>query len=1156
MIYESFKEQEANLLTKIKNSDSPFLGLFEDHFDQKIRKNITSLLQDSYDPFRRYLDFLKEYPALFSTLLVVQLLEDFGESGYFEVYPVLEKIFGHVLTQGQKGTLWRSFRSACLFDLGISISPRTSGTHFMVEEYLRQVGLPLRFVKRYTEKAVRYTEQAGIPDINDPELLKLWQEGLVERLNAPVPKSVKRSIQRDDTCYYSQLFIHCLSDHYQSDNCSSRIESQLFESIQEGPQIRTAKRAAIPQVVFREFEYGILLPGSDDTNQWQISGENLNHTCASHTDERFVPFETTLLPSEISISNDAGFKWHYPLWEDKKNNRLILFSLPEGKFSGCTSLAEKEFFLEPGNYLLLMRFIPDLAEDLEIFCEDPSLYLKKIFLAPGEIHSIQRGPAELMLKADEKPVLHFNKDPLRGVRGNELYPSDGLKLEIMIPKEMMENQTKFSIKIKSNSLGETIDLTFPAQQENTFYLNIGKVMDKYWKPGISRVLFEIFRQDIKRSLARKAAVVWNGLFHVEKRIIFQCHKLPKNLVEDNCENLQIDLSKQVITFRDETNRFFKMVFEDGPRNLFFTWAVPGIFLSLIDHSRPDESERAIHLGETISINPSTRKAITIFASEPGILIMGDFSIEVDFSRIGSRKIHLASLIEYLEPGQNTLYFKSERLFEPVPIIQLVSPFEAREYCVGSDIGIRKIELVIFSPIQAIRISSKNLIDGQSYETTVTFDDIGQTLRDELVPDIYITFFLVDQNSCIIHFPETNLQSGFWIFSFMLKANNRWGSLTNDKGKIYADGIISGGNIITPNPDEIFGWFEDNHDPETFPDIFCRLHRALKVSYTKQSWNNLSWLELFWTKLSKILAAQNSIDDNLKILQLITDHSTITQDEHTIPSLHPGTSLSQIFCLDKSFYPNKKLSNSSFHICFRFISRLSNLCQIFSDGYFDFAALFAFSNAGEVVARQSNPKQFKMSAYIESLKARDIHERWRLLNDDQWIPAKGDMLGPMHYRYALTRFRGEFSNSLAADSNRLGESLFLTKKTSSFSIINFIDKAKFSPFTGKIDIGIFDECIDSQMEYLDEKRAISIEHQRQIIRFISLFAQVCRCEARNPGVIEKFKTKICKTCNYSPNSMNKPIGYLLYLAEDLFGFYLLLWELVFSADCDQPRRIYV
>ena len=38
MTYEDFKEQEANLLTKIKNSDSPFLGLFEDYFDQETRK--------------------------------------------------------------------------------------------------------------------------------------------------------------------------------------------------------------------------------------------------------------------------------------------------------------------------------------------------------------------------------------------------------------------------------------------------------------------------------------------------------------------------------------------------------------------------------------------------------------------------------------------------------------------------------------------------------------------------------------------------------------------------------------------------------------------------------------------------------------------------------------------------------------------------------------------------------------------------------------------------------------------------------------------------------------------------------------------------------------------------------------------------------------
>jgi len=307
-----------------------------------------------------------------------------------------------------------------------------------------------------------------------------------------------------------------------------------------------------------------------------------------------------------------------------------------------------------------------------------------------------------------------------------------------------------------------------------------------------------------------------------------------------------------------------------------------------------------------------------------------------------------------------------------------------------------------------------------YETTVSFDNIGNTLREELVPDISATFFLDDQQSCTIYFPETGWPNGLWIFSFMLKSNNRWGLLTNNKGKVHADGMLSVENNIAPNPDEIF-WLLDNiYNQQELTDIFCHLHEALKTTYTRQSWTNLSWLKHLWAKLSENL--NDSIDTNLKILKLITDRSSITQEDNNIPLLHPGTVLTRIFCLDKILYPEKKLSNSSFHIALRFISRLKNQYLAFSNNYFDPAALFAFSNAAQVAINQGNPENFQMEAYIESLKARDIQEKWRLLHDDQWMPARGDMLGPMHYRHALTKFQEEYSIIMEIDSERLSPSV--------------------------------------------------------------------------------------------------------------------------------------
>ncbi|ACN14575.1 hypothetical protein HRM2_14660 [Desulforapulum autotrophicum HRM2] len=1149
---KGFQDFEDKLLINIKNSESPFLGLFENQISSKMRQNIISFIQKQYDPFDKFIDLLDDYPAVFSTLLVVQLLEDFGKHGHFEVYPFFEKIFDQTLTQHQKEVLWQAFRIACMYHLGISVSPRRSGPHYMVREYLRQVGLPLRYVDQFTVKALRYVDKTGIPDLDDPELLKLWQEGLVDRLT---PLTVKEAIQRDDICYHSQLFISCLQGGKNSLRGKSRLEAAILKAIEAGPKIRKAKQAGIPRVILRESEYGILLPGSKEPVQWEIITGDETRKFTSRNDDRFLSFEMSLPPDAVVI-NDEGFRCSYSLWENQKNNRLLIFSMPDGRFVTGSSLAEKEVFLDPGNYLFLTRFSPENEEEYELFSDNPEVYSQRVSLAPGETYVFQRGPAKLQIKAEEKPALYFTQEPLRGVRGNELYPADNLKLDIIIPKEMLMSDEKFVVRVTSNTLGEEIVLPFPAQENNQFVLNIGKLMEQYWVPGVSRVLFAVYREDIKRALVRKSAVIWSGLPQMKNRARFACTQLPANLVQDDCENLQVDLDTNSITFSDETNRFFKMAFKDGVRTLYFTWAVPGVFLSLKDYGRADHAEKGLKLGETISINTSSRKVLTVFASEPCLLKIGQYETQVDFSRVGSKRIPLSGMVDYLEPGHDTLLLYSEKYPSALPLLRFVSPFEAKSYSTESGIELRKIELSIRSPIQSLRFSIKNLIDNISYEINVDLKQIGQTYRHEILPDIYATFFKVDENECTIHYPETGWPSGLWLTSFIIKAENRWGALADSNGAVFADGLLSTPSQIGQSFEDLWWWFSNNHDPDTYAQIFSRLDEALRIKYALGCWKNLSWLESFWIKLGKKISYDARTEDCLKLLSLVGDRNSITEEGDAIPKLHPGTAVPAIFCQGKNVYPEKRLTVSSFHSCLRFMPKFNNPCHAFSHRYLDVAALFGFQNAMAVVQTECAPQKFTTSAYMESLSARDLPEKWRYLNDDQWIPAKGDILGPMHYRYAVDRFQGEFSNAMAMGSERLGHALALSKQMKNVSISNLAGGGAISRLDTDSDPVMLFNRFHPQPEWLDDEAAVAIENQKNIIRFISLFAQVCRWESREAGIMDNFKEKAIKTCSLPANAINKYLGYLLYLSEDLFCFYLLLWELVFSVDCDQPRRRYV
>ena len=128
-------------------SDMPFLGLYNKILDQNVRKSFKIKLSQSSDPLNQYLVYLNSWPAISLIYLTLHVCEGYGTRGTFEVYPFIQEALQlkKSLTTPQKEMLWREYRKTCL-KLGLSISSRLSGVNYMVEEYLRQSGVPLLFV--------------------------------------------------------------------------------------------------------------------------------------------------------------------------------------------------------------------------------------------------------------------------------------------------------------------------------------------------------------------------------------------------------------------------------------------------------------------------------------------------------------------------------------------------------------------------------------------------------------------------------------------------------------------------------------------------------------------------------------------------------------------------------------------------------------------------------------------------------------------------------------------------------------------------------------------------------------------------------------------------------------------------------------------------
>ena len=170
-----------------------------------------------------------------------------------------------------------------------------------------------------------------------------------------------------------------------------------------------------------------------------------------------------------------------------------------------------------------------------------------------------------------------------------------------------------------------------------------------------------------------------------------------------------------------------------------------------------------------------------------------------------------------------------------------------------------------------------------------------------------------------------------------------------------------------------------------------------------------------------------------------------------------------------------------------------------------------------------------------MKAQDLSERLRLLQEDDWQPGKGDYLGALHYLYAVEKLQKSYSDTLAGNDYRRGKALYLSRTLHHFPL---------NGLPAHLGNGM------SYLHFLNQNREdeISVDEENilQIAHFLSLLARVCRWECRNEGSLNKFLAK-ARQVVADEIQFESVLGYLLYIGRDIFGFYLLLWESILTAD---------
>lgn len=1122
---------EKFLRRQLQEVDWPFLGLFGEKLNKDMKAAAFNAI-NSNPTVAGFLRHLQLYPALFSIYLCQILLQTFGREDHFSLWPeIIRALRLGEISQTNKELLWGGFRNACL-KIGLEVSSGKQGSHYMVNEFLRHVGLSEAFAGDLATRALRFASRNGLPDEDDPQGIVAWQESLSHTLNVAFSSSAKKAVDNDRQGYYTQLLLRII----QAGGTVSASESPIAKAFakafkNDGDAISTKiGRAAIPQVQFHNGALGIMLPAGAH-REWTVLLDDKSHKYRTSSSEQFVVFDH-MRPLHVGVQDDKKRQvLSVPLWEDERNNRALLFSSETGLLKGRGALGapgEQGIHVSPGIYCLLSRFDPAFdGDEAECLSEEPALYLSLIRLAPGEQRELRRGPALLEISATADPVIIWQGSGVVSREGQPVYPDSNLIAQIEIPHGLRTDATGFVLELSAGDGGNPQIIALELDNSGRVDVPLAAIVNEgKWKSGVWRVLAQVKRIGEARTLVRSAALCWVGLKEFRSGLRFVCAEKPTNLFEPGCENIRIENGE--VACANTNRRLLRLVFAlDTRREVSLSWAVPGVFADLLEY---DEQGLAIRkplaIGKTLLASTTSSQQIVITADRSAELKIGNFCRKVDFAARGSVTLPLGTLADCATADDANLTYHPLDGRSPLIVARLVKPQQVLKFDVRVEFGRATIRLTTANRIEAVQIRCRDILTGKERtlvtDCEITGEDGGATLECKIV---------LNEDSCTaaLRINLADFNSGAWVLWLEVLYRGSWGRLTNERGDYFVAGVLLAEDGYPLQNYKLEVLLEDL-SVAAAARALERFHEALQYCYAQQVWSQISWLGLGWKLLVDRCSAD--IPGNMEALfDIVAEPMPDSSSLSWLPQLTIPSRLPIIFTLPALEYRDLSNANSLLVHTLLALGKLATSLHENIERVLHIGSVAGFSNL-HAIERGDNPKGFDSTRFLQAMRQLEERETQYLLADDAFVPGDGQLLGPIHYRYGKICFEDRFARSLGGNELRRSQAINMARQS--------------VRFFGSLQAGtlLITPVLDPWPLNIDDlaQEVISIT---ELEHFLSVFAWHARLSARQPSELVSFLKKV------TPEEVDveAPLGFLLYVGEELLSFYLLLWEIVLMADYD-------
>lgn len=1134
-----FSVQEERFCGLVKQARTPVLGLLGGLVPADTRVAIEADLQvmPSAQAFSQRLD---KYPALFGVWLAEHVMLGLGQDGHFNTYIHVRKAIGGVedLNANERELLWRSFRRA-IFKLGIQPLPRVTGTNFMVDEYVRQAGVPIAFADDLALRMLRTAKRIGLPDEDDHEGLLTWQATLLGKLVAPFSTTARKAVERDTQAYYTRTFLRVHSNGGRATS-GDVLELALAKAFTSEGASGSIKRAVIPQLIYRDGLLGIAFSPTPTPTSYQV-------TCGKtslliHTDERggFRPLANGL-HSEVNVLRADGEKvLSVKLWQDQASNRLLVFN-DAGRLRATAQLGQEDAVeLPPGNYVALCRFAPTNIDDWEEVCEAPRLVEVLLDIRPGSEVALVNGPAKVCFVGHNLPSFRIEGAEKESLE-HSVFRHGSIRALVEIPLEWRQaGQQSYEIRISSDDLHGTAPLNLDsngvADVELSSLIRALKI-----QPGMRRVVIELARTGDARTLHRQSVLYWVGLTAVSYGMQFSYESRPRNLVSSS--SIGLNFGELHTDLENAQSRVLRLMFDVGNGRLVqFSWNRPGVFVEV---ELPEEGGISTvipkPLGATETVSLTSTKRIIVSASEPGFLTLGNMRTFVDFGHRPSKVLPASFLASRLEPGARTLAYETNS-GTSIPLLVLSQPHVVTEVGTSRLANVFEIRVSVTGEPTDVAITGKRISTGLEVRaehelmagTWHTNDLARMQVYSAGTGGSHVIYVLIDIET---------LKPGVWTLGFGARIGGVWGRLEDpDEGRIaVAFAVNALGKEVSGS--EVVAESEELELAEVTARL-ARLNEHFRQFWSPVCWEQQHWLGSYYSALiGRLRDHEEEFITQLADMAMESAADDIRQGFQAKQSV--PASLIRIFAQPRGVYKRINTKDHPLSVALRAMPDLrGSVSQAFGATLHPSAA-FAFSNCVEVMAGK-RPRGFQLTRYRQVLTQTSLDGAYRL-DDASFIPESGELLGPLHLAHAWRDLERGYTMSLLLPSKRRSLAIALARSIHQKSAV----------FDQTVPPGLRGQELVLRLNKFDSDAANESEQQmhenvERIANACSWFAWYCRMEVRKEGAISQFQANLTlmrKHIEVLGPVVNDCLAYYLHVAPAMFSFYLLLWELVLTIEID-------